>query len=67
MIKVDSSCINAVEYRNLESELVVLFNSGDTYTYFGVPKTVYSGLIRSRSKGRYLNSKVKGKFEYRKV
>jgi hypothetical protein len=37
----------------------VEFLSGAVYQYFGVPESVYEGLLNAPSKGRYLDQFVK--------
>jgi hypothetical protein len=53
---VESSMIQAAGYDEKSSTLEVVFNSGKTYRYFEVPKTVYLELMESNSKGSYIMS-----------
>ena len=62
MIFVDSSVIGSVGYDGLDSLLYVKFSSGDMYTYSGVPRSVYLGLIGSKSTGLYFAQNVKDKY-----
>jgi hypothetical protein len=55
---VESSMIQAAGYDEKSSTLEVVFNSGKTYRYFEVPKTVYLELMESDSKGSYMLSDV---------
>jgi len=62
-IAVRSSNIRSVGYDPATESLEVEFHSGSVYQYMKVPVTEYEGLIRASSKGRYLNQKVKGRYE----
>ena len=44
-----------------------MFKSGTTYHYSDVPKEVHDDLMKAESKGKFLNTDVKGKFEFTKV
>ena len=49
---------------DIETEtLQIQFNSGKTYTYNGVPASVYNGLLEASSAGQYFNSNIKGVYE----
>lgn len=65
---VESSSIASVGYDVGRRLLEVEFKeSGDVYQYLEVPSEVYEGLLASESRGRYLNTSIKGVFEYRRV
>lgn len=51
---VESSMIHAVGYDAKTRELEVVFNSGKTYVYEGVPPKVHKELMAAESKGRYM-------------
>ena len=42
---VDSSNVDRVMYDTETRQLVVRFNSGDTYTYFGITKALFEKII----------------------
>lgn len=44
--------------------LAVVFNKGKEYHYFDVPLAVYEKLQKAESKGQFINSEVKGKYEH---
>ena len=48
---VESSTIQSAGYDEESYTLELVFNSGKTYRYFEVPKTVYLELMESDSKG----------------
>ena len=67
MIRVDSSSIDSVGYAWLHDhnggELYVKFSSGKCYTYVGVPRIVYLGLLAAKSTGQYFTEFVKGRYD----
>ena len=63
--EVLSSNIKAVGYEN--EELLVEYLSGTKYRYKNVPKELYEEFINAESKGRFMNSNIKGKFEYERA
>ena len=64
---VESTMIQAAGYDEKSSTLEVVFNSGKTYRYFEVPKTVYLELMESNSKGSYMLSDVIDCFPYEQI
>jgi hypothetical protein len=64
---VESSTIQSAGYDEESYTLEVVFNSGKTYRYFEVPKTVYLELIESNSKGSYMLSDVIDCFPYEQI
>ncbi|MBA3714837.1 MAG: KTSC domain-containing protein [Pyrinomonadaceae bacterium] len=62
LISVESSMIQAVNYDSKTRVLEVLFNSGRTYCYEGVPPKVYKELLAADSKGRYMHSEIIGAY-----
>jgi hypothetical protein len=61
----ESSNIAKFSYHN--DTLTVVFKNGGKYAYFGVPSSIFEGMKGSESKGKFINSEVKGKFEVQKV
>ncbi len=59
---VESSMIHAVGYDSKMRTLEVVFNSGRTYCYEGVPSKVYKGLMAAESKGRYMRAEIIGMY-----
>ncbi|KAB8140354.1 KTSC domain-containing protein [Chloroflexia bacterium SDU3-3] len=58
LIKVESSMIQAVGYDAEAQMLEVVFNSGKSYRYTGVPPTVYNELLAASSKGQYMQAHI---------
>lgn len=67
VVPVDSSNANYVGYNPKKKLLYVEFRGGALYRYSGVPKVIFEGLQQTDSFGRYLNQKVKGKYDFVKV
>lgn len=65
--KAQSSNIDAVGYDPTSQELQVKFRSGATYRYLMVPPEVYDEFKDLKFSGRFLNSTIKGAFEYERI
>lgn len=55
-----SSCIHSVCYES--GRLHITFQSGQTYTYHDVPKSVTIALITGPSPGEYYNLHIRGRY-----
>ena len=67
MVKVESSNIAAIGYDTKFGNLIVEYKSGARYQYKNVPYELYENLLKTESKGRFVNENVKGKFEYGRI
>jgi len=66
MVITNSATIRAAGYDPKASKLYVQFRKpAKTYVYVGVSETVFTGLMRSRSKAAYLNRYVSGRYPRR--
>jgi hypothetical protein len=65
MLPVDSSNISAIGYDKAEEDLWVQFSSGRTYIYDHVPESTFEEMLRSSSKGSYLNREIKPTYSFR--
>jgi hypothetical protein len=63
----ESSNIDRIRYDIPKQELTVVFKNGGAYRYNKVPGSIYESFVVSDSKGKYLNSEIKGKFEFMKL
>jgi KTSC domain-containing protein len=61
-----STAIEHFGYDEAARELYVTFVGGAAYTYYGVPKSVYSALRAATSKGRFLNMFIKDRYDFRR-
>lgn len=63
---VDSSVIKNVRFKT-EGIMDVQFTSGQVYSYYEVPQSIYENLINAESVGMFFQNNVKGNFKYRKL
>lgn len=62
-----SSVVDYFNYIPDAEILRVTFVSGSVYAYKGVPQRTYDQIKVARSKGKFLNRYIKGKFPFEKV
>ncbi len=62
----ESSCVASAAYDEKQRKLTVLYKNLTQYDYTKVPRHVYIGLVNAPSKGKFLNSHVKGYYNYTK-
>ena len=62
MIKLKSSFIKGAQYAPKTKELTI-YNGKQTYTFKAVPNPRYQGLLKAKSKGKYFNRYIKGKYQ----
>jgi hypothetical protein len=61
-----SSVIESIKYDPSKEILRVVFLSGSVYDYKNVPESVYMAMKAATSKGIFLNTKIKGHFDFEK-
>lgn len=64
---VVSGTISKVTFNEKNDTLRVEYTSGSVYEYAGVPEKTVNGLVKAASVGKYLNEKIKGTYNYKKV
>jgi len=64
---VESTTLATVAYDEARKLLQLEFCSRAVYLYFGVPAVVHQALLDARSKGRYFNQAIRGRFRYRVI
>ena len=42
------------------------FNNG-SYVYYNVPRVIYDEMLLAPSKGKYMWSKIRGKYDYKRI
>ena len=62
-----STEIEWIGYEHKRNMLQVEFIAGGTYQYQPVPESVYQEFLSADSHCQYFESRIKGKFDYRKV
>lgn len=58
MIPVSSSNIAAIGFDETQNTLVIEFNNGRAYEYYGVPQYVFDEFSNAGSKGQYANQNI---------
>jgi hypothetical protein len=66
-VPVQSQGIDWVAYDEEAQILVVNFGPSRTYRYCDVPRSEYDWLLRAKSKGKYINRRVKDHYRYERV
>ena len=65
---VSSTNITSIGYDPASHTLEVEFLTGGIYQYYGVPESLYVGLMSAASHGNYLDTYIKkGGFNYRRI
>jgi hypothetical protein len=65
MPEVDSRSVSRIDYDATERVLTVRFrDSGETYRYYGVPEPVYRAFLNAASKGRFLNTHIRDRYDF---
>lgn len=62
-----SSVVKSFSYDALKHRLRVVFVSGLVYEYKDVPEDVYTAMRAYRSKGTYLNTVIKGNYDFERI
>ncbi|MCG2616887.1 KTSC domain-containing protein [Terrimonas sp. NA20] len=62
-----STVIAAIKYNEPKEILRIVFVSGSVYDYLKVPADLYRAMISAKSKGTFLNNKIKGFYSFRKM
>lgn len=62
-----STVIAGSRYDARSQSFLIVFLSGAKYLYKKVPDAVYKKYQSARSKGKFLNTKIKGHFEFEKM
>jgi hypothetical protein len=64
MPSVSSSAIQQIEFDELTHRLHITFTSGKTYTYYGVPRSIYESFLQAASKGTFFNDSIKDRYTF---
>ncbi|MCY3962166.1 MAG: KTSC domain-containing protein [bacterium] len=65
--QVSSSNIRSIGYDTGSQTLEVEFLNGSVYQYYGVPTFLHDEMMRTPSKGRFLNQYIKNAYPYSRV
>ena len=61
-VAVTSSAISSIGYDEDTKVLEVTFRSGSSYTFSGVPMSVFQDFVGAGSKGAYFNANIKDSY-----
>jgi hypothetical protein len=64
---LDSSNLRAARYDAAAQTLDIEFHSGSVYRYYGVPASVYQGLLAASSHGSYHHAHIKNSYRYQRI
>jgi hypothetical protein len=64
MPAVSSSAILRIHYDEPSRKLRIIFVTGNTYTYHGVPRLVYERFLQAASKGTFFNEHIKDRYAF---
>jgi hypothetical protein len=62
--KVDSTAVEEVGYDAERRWLDIRYTGGKLYRYFGVPPEAYRALLVADSIGAFVNTEIKGAYDY---
>ncbi len=65
-ITVQSSVVTNAWYKPSIASLVIDYRNGSSYEYINVPYFVFEGLRSADSKGKFINTQIKAKFDFKK-
>lgn len=65
MQPVSSSNLSSIGYE--DGTLYIAFKSGGTYSYSGVPESVYHDLMSASSHGKYFAAYIKNAYPYQRI
>lgn len=66
-VPVESSSLVSIGFVREARVLEIEFRSGAIYRYLGVPPTVFEGMKKAESKGRYFAQSVRGKYQFQRL
>jgi len=67
-MRVKSGNLRAIGYDESAQILEIVFHRGGIYRYFGVPKKIYDGLMKSQSSYvRYHDRYIKNRYRHEKI
>ena len=64
-MRLESSLLDWVLYRDDRQILDVWFRTGKKYRYFAVPETCYRELLSAESAGRFFNATIRNQYAYK--
>jgi len=66
-VDIKSSNLKSAKYDTENKNLEITFNNGSVYEYIDVPWNIFTRLRMSESQGKFFNSDISKKYEYKKI
>ena len=66
-VDIQSSNLQSAVYDTESEDLSVTFNNGSIYEYYEFPWDKFTKFRMSESQGKFLNTNINGKYNYKKV
>lgn len=63
MVSVSSSAIESAGYDSYSQTMDIVFTNGQSYTFCGVPRSIFDGLLSASSAGTYYNQNIRGNYQ----
>ncbi len=67
LVEINSSNLKKASYNTESKLLTVTFNNGSIYEYYEFPWDKFTKFRMSESQGKFLNTNINGKYNYKKV
>ena len=64
--KLNSTRLKSAAYIKEENTLAIEFNNKVIYEYLSVPPNVHTGLMQSKSPGKFFETYIKNKYNFEK-
>ncbi len=64
---VESTSIASIGFHKDLRVLEIEFRSGALYRYSAVPPSIFEGMKKAKSKGRYFSQTIRGRFEFHRL
>lgn len=66
-VALESSNLAGADYNPFAAVLTIAFHGDRVYQYFGVPGSVYRGLLNAESHGKFFRAHIRDRYEYRRI
>lgn len=64
---LESSNLAGADYNPFAAVLTIAFHGDRVYQYFGVPASIYWGLLNAESHGKYFHARIRDQYRYRRI
>jgi hypothetical protein len=67
LVEIQSSNLKRASFDTEKETLSITFNNGAIYEYYKFPWEKFTKFRMSESQGKFLNSNINGKYEFKKI